>query len=60
MLTIRQRNKCIAFFQRLHKALTLVFSRRANYGLKERQDWDEAGMLGNRELTVALVIEVGT
>lgn len=42
------------------EALTLVFSRRANYGLKERQDWDEAGMLGNRELTVALVIEVGT
>jgi len=39
-------------------ALTLVFSRRANYGLKERQDWDEAGMLGNRELTMALVIEV--
>ena len=24
---------------------------------QERQDWDEAGMLGNRDLTVALVIE---
>ena len=28
-----------------------------NTGLQERQDWDEAGMLGNRDLTVALVIE---
>ena len=24
---------------------------------QERQDWDEGGMLGNRDLTVALVIE---
>lgn len=35
-------------------ALTLVFSRRAKHGAED----DERGMLGSRELTVALVVEI--
>eukprot|EP00439_Symbiodinium_sp_Y106_P080154 s986_g18.t3 len=37
-------------------ALTLVFSRRANFGLKE--DLGDDGVLGSRDLTLALVVEV--
>ncbi|CAE7349109.1 ACAD11 [Symbiodinium natans] len=37
-------------------ALTLVFSRRANFGLKE--DLEDDGVLGSRDVTLALVLEV--
>ncbi|CAJ1424232.1 unnamed protein product [Effrenium voratum] len=38
-------------------ALTLVFTRRANHGLEDC-DWETAGVMGTRELTMALVVEV--